>query len=318
MSGRLGLSMRTDPVAVGGVVAWLDEHQRACLRSVRRRLRNPLATLLLVMGVALLLAIPGYLWVMLDSGRALSAELDHEPRISLYFDVIDPDSLRRIANALSGDPAIARVRFQHADAVLAAYREQLPNPGWLDWLDINPLPSVLEIVPRDLAPDAVKTLETELSDRFPEAVLVTDVDWLLRIRALHRAGVQVFLVLSGLLVAALITVLALTTASDLVSRREEIVVARIMGATDRFLRRPSLYDGFLAGMSSGLVGFGLLMAGVAVIREPIDAMAETFGWGFVLMPPGVEVLAMLLLIGGAAGWLGARIGSDRVLRVETR
>jgi cell division transport system permease protein len=318
MSGCRGMTMRTDPGASGGLVAWLDEHQRAFMRSLRRRLRAPLATLLLVTGVGLLLAIPGYLWVVLDSGRALSAELDHEPRISLYFEVIDPESLRRIATVLSDDPAIARARFQHADSVLAAYRDQLPDPGWLDWLDVNPLPSVLEIVPQDLAPEAVQILESMLKSRFPEAVMVTDVDWLLRLRALHRAGLQVFLVLSALLIAALITVLAITTVSDLVSRRQEISVARIMGATDRFLRRPSLYDGFLAGISSGFVGFWLLLAGVAVIREPIDAMAETFGWGFVLMPPGAEVLAVLLLIGGVAGWLGARIGSDMVLRVQAQ
>lgn len=310
--------MRADPLPTGGLIVWLDEHRRACMRSVRRRIQTPLATLLLVAGVSLLLALPGYLWVLLDSGRALSGELDHEPRISLYFDAIEPETLRRVAADLREEPAILRVRFQHADAVFTDYLNGLPDPRWLDWLDGNPLPSVLEIVPRELAPEWVKDLESQLGERFPEAVLVGDLEWLLGLQALHRAGLHIFWVLSALLVAALITMLAVTTVSDLVARREEINVARIMGATDRFLRRPSLYDGFFAGAFSALGGYLLLLVGVTLIREPVNAMAETFGWRFVLASPGEDILLILLFIGAGAGWFGARIGSAMVLRAHPR
>lgn len=297
-------------------IAWLEAHQRALRGAAYRRVVSPVQSLLLILGLGILLAIPGYLWILLESGRVLSVTFDFQPRVSLYFDDVSENELAGIADSLRTDPEIASLNVRYADAILEAYRRSLPEPELLDWLDGNPMPSLIEVLPRAMDVDSVKALESALRLRYPEAMLIGDIEWLLQMNALYRTIMVIFISLTTLLAGALTTMLAMAVMTDLVARRDEIAVSRIMGATDRFLRRSSLYDGAIAGMLGGGMGFLFLQVGVSIIREPMDRLAEAFVRTLTIPTPGMDILLVILLAGGMLGWIGARIGSELILRSE--
>ncbi len=298
----------------GCLEAWLYNHADAARRSFRRRMDAPGQTLIMIAVLGFILALPAYLWLLLESARALSANIDHEPRIALYLDDADAEALADAAARIVALPGVAQVTPIGADEALDEYRASLPDPALLNWLEDNPLPAIIEVVPLERTPEAIAALEARLAGLLPEATRVSDHEWVRQLQALHAAGQRVLLVVAGLLALGVTLILAVAAASELRERREEIAISRITGATDRFLRRPSLYGGLLLGLSGGVFSLLLLGAGVMLTRAPVEAAASVFGLPLVFAAPEARVGLILVGAGLVLGWIGARLGSGAALR----
>lgn len=298
----------------GCLEAWLHNHAEAARRSLWRRARAPGQTLILVAVLGFILALPAYLWLLLENARALSAGIDHEPRIALYLDLDDGEALGGVAARIDALPGVAEVTAIEADEALAAYRASLPDPALLDWLEDNPLPAIIEVLPLERSPQVLEAMEQRLETLLPEATVISDHDWVRQVTALHAAGLRVLLVISVLLALGITLILAVASAAELRERNEEIAISRITGATDRFLRRPSLYGGLLLGLGGGLVSLILLGIGVVLTRTPVEAAATAFGIPFTFSGPPARVGMLLLGAGLVLGWVGARLGSAAALR----
>jgi len=298
----------------GYLEAWLYNHSEAARRSLWRRVHAPGQTLILVAVLGFILALPAYLWLLLENARALSAGVDHQPRIALYLDLEGGGALTGTAARIDALPGVAEVTAIEADAALAAYRESLPDPALLDWLEDNPLPAIIEVLPLERTPEAVAAMEQQLATLLPEATVISDHEWVRQLDALHAAGLRVLLVVSALLALGITLILAVASAAELRERHEEIAISRITGATDRFLRRPSLYGGLLLGVGGGLVSLILLGIVVMMTRSPVEEAAVVFGIPFAFAGPQARVGLMLVGTGLVLGWIGARLGSAAALR----
>ena len=298
----------------GCLEAWLYNHADAARRSLWRRLHAPGQTLILVAVLGFILALPAYLWLLLENARALSADVDHEPRIALYLDDTAEETVSAAAARIDAWPGVARVVTTGSEEALATYRASLPDPALLDWLEDNPLPAIIEVLPLERSPEAVEALERQLADLLPEATIVSDHEWVRQLGALHAAGLRVLLVIGALLALGVTLILAVASAAELRERREEISIARITGATDCFLRRPSLYGGLLLGLGGGLFSLILLWVGVLLTREPVEGAAVVFGLPFAFCGPEARIGLMLIGAGLVLGWVGGRLGSAAALR----
>ncbi|WP_018875945.1 ABC transporter permease [Thioalkalivibrio sp. ALE31] len=296
------------------VPAWLEAHRDAARRSLQRRLQAPVLSLISIAVLGFILALPAYLWVLLDNARALSAHVNHEPRIALYLDAVEPDTVAALERHLETDARIERWTWIDADEALARYREGLSDPGLLDWLDDNPLPDVVDVLPATAEPETVAALRQALADTAPGATVVSDDEWVRQLNSLHQLGLRILAVVGALLGLGALLILALATASELRERREEIAISRISGATHRFLRRPSLYGGLITGLGGGVFAGLLLLVGIGLSRAPLEQAAAAFDLPFQLALPGGSHLLTLLLAGLLLGWLGARLGSGHALR----
>lgn len=301
--------MKEPTERAGCLEAWLHNHADAARRSLERRLRAPGQTLILIAVLGFILALPAYLWLLLENARALSAAVDHEPRIALYLDATGEPELQAALERVQALTGVARATAQSADEALADYRVNLPDTALLDWLDDNPLPAVIEVLPLERTPDAVRALESRVQQALPDATVVSDHEWVRRLQALHHAGTRVLFVVGGLLALGVMLILAVAAASELRERNEEIAISRITGATDRFLRRPSLYTGLWIGLGGGLFSFGLLWAGVGFTRAPVEAAAAVFELPLRFATPQIQLGLVLIGAGLVLGWVGARIGA---------
>jgi len=93
----------------------------------------------------------------------------------------------------------------------------------------------------------------------------------------------------------------------MLTQKDEIVVARLIGAPRRFVLRPFLYFGALQGALAGLLavaatlGIGLWAGG------EVNALAASYGGDFLTRGPNLEQCLSVVAVAGVLGWLGAFI-----------
>jgi cell division transport system permease protein len=180
-------------------------------------------------------------------------------------------------------------------------------------LEENPLPSLLIVTPGQDDASLVAALE-----RLPETGLLQhDAAWRRRLQGWLGFGERLAWVLAALFGLGALLVVGNTVRLDIQSRREEIGVLQLLGATDGFIRRPFIYLGAWYGLAAGALALGLLAAAAYALRAPLHALAQSYGSGFALS--GLDPLraAGFLLAATAIGWLGAWLVTGHFLR-QTR
>jgi len=98
------------------------------------------------------------------------------------------------------------------------------------------------------------------------------------------------------------------------SRREEIIVTRLVGGTNAWLRRPFLYTGLWYGLGGGILACLLLVIGIAWLNQPVAMLADLYQSSWRLQGIGFIGSLQLILLAGFTGVLGAWIAVSRHLR----
>ena len=276
-------------------------------------LGKPWATVLTVGVMAVALALPLGLWLVLANVARLSGEVQQSREISVFLQAdVGVDRARALAAELRGRGDVASVELRTPEQGIAQLREAGFGDA-IDALDRNPLPSVLVV-----APGGDEALLADSLSNLPEAALVQhDALWRQRLDGWLRFGNRAALVLALLLGLGALLVVGNTVRLDIQSRREEIGVLQHLGATDGFIRRPFLYLGAWYGLAAGLVAIALLSLAALALRAPLAELAASYGSHFAL--GGFDLPAALGVIAGAGllGWLGAGIVTGHYLR-QTR
>jgi cell division transport system permease protein len=132
--------------------------------------------------------------------------------------------------------------------------------------------------------------------------------------ALAERGVWVFGALLGLTV---LLVIGNTIRLEIANRAEEIQIVRLIGASNAFVRRPFLYSGFWFGAFGALLAIAFVAGTVHLLKEPVAALAASYGSAFELLGLDAIEIATVLALGTALGWLGALMASvSHLLRSE--
>ena len=109
-----------------------------------------------------------------------------------------------------------------------------------------------------------------------------DLEWVERLNAVLDFLRRLGLITGGLLIAAVVIVVGNTIRLDIQNRSAEIEVAKLLGATDAFVRRPFLYLGLWYGLLGGLVAMLILLVGLWALGGPITRLAGLYGSSFEL------------------------------------
>jgi cell division transport system permease protein len=294
--------------------AWLYQHRKAIAHAVGRLLGQPLGTLLSALVVGIALALPAGGFVLVDNVASLARGVTGSPEISVYLqlDASDED-VREIESRLRESPDLSGFQFVPRDTALA----QLAENGLADVLDglpENPLPHAFIITPVREDPALFDTLKARFSDWPKVEHVQLDAAWVQRLHALIALARLCVSLLAALLAAALVIITFNTIRLQILTQRAEIEVTRLLGATDQFIRRPFYWLGCLQGLLGGLIAWGIVSAGVSLLRPPVEALATAYGAVFALGGPEPSQAGTLLAISVALGWLGTALSVRRHLR----
>jgi cell division transport system permease protein len=300
----------------GGPLTWLDHHLYSFVSSLGRFARRPWATLLTIGVMAVALALPLGLWLVLGNVERFAGSAQESRRIDVFLaEGIDEDRARALAAELESREDVGTVA---AVAPAEGLEQMRAVDGLAEAIDAlalqeasdNPLPWLLQVVP---AGDELLVADTLRS--LPEAALVQhDAQWRQRLDGWLRFGGRVAWVLAALLGLGALLVVGNTVRLDIQSRREEIGVLQLLGATDGFIRRPFLYLGAWYGLAAGGLALGLLTVAGMALRVPLAELAASYGSSFALAGFDLRRTAAVLLGATVLGWLGAGVVTGHFLR----
>ena len=300
--------------ARSGAGIWLDQHLYSVVSSLGRAVRRPWATLLTVGVMAVAFALPLGLWLALQNVGHFAGDVQQAREIDLFLTPETPVArAQALAETLRARDDVASVELRTPDQGLAEFRQRSGLADSLDLLDGNPLPALLVVVPEGDEARLVAALEA-----LPETDLLQhDAAWRERLTGWMGFGERLTWVLAALFGLGALLVVGNTVRLDIQSRREEIGVLQLLGASDGFIRRPFVYLGAWYGLAAGALALGLLTLAALALRDPLAALARSYGSPFALS--GLDPLgaALVVLAATIVGWLGAWLVTGHFLR-QTR
>ena len=300
--------------ARSGAGIWLDQHLYSVVSSLGRAVRRPWATLLTVGVMAVAFALPLGLWLALQNVGHFAGDVQQSREIDLFLTPETPVArAQALAETLRARDDVASVELRTPDQGLAEFRQRSGLADSLDLLDGNPLPALLVVVPEGDEARLVAALEA-----LPETdLLLHDAAWRERLTGWMGFGERLTWVLAALFGLGALLVVGNTVRLDIQSRREEIGVLQLLGASDGFIRRPFVYLGAWYGLAAGALALGLLTLAALALRDPLAALARSYGSPFALS--GLDPLgaALVVLAATIVGWLGAWLVTGHFLR-QTR
>lgn len=300
------------------MIGWL-RHQQQALGSALRHLRTqPVATLLAALAMGVAISLPSGLYLGLGTLSRLGGDLPTHPEISLFLAPEAGTETRQAVAARLRQPDIVEARYVPKDEALATLSATQDLADITAGLTENPLPDAWIVRPRTGSHGELAQLADALAKLPGVAEAHLDSQWANRLQAALALGRTSVWLLAGLFAIALIAISGNVIRAQVLARRDEIQVSRLIGATDRYIRRPFLYLGALQGLLGGLAAGGVLAVAGGILYPQIDRLAALYGSAFHLLPPTATESAAVLGLTTLVGWVGAWIAVSRTLRqVET-
>jgi len=261
----------------------------------------------LIFDVFILIFVNLNFWTQ-EQGRSLT--------MSIYFEG-EPERavIENIRKELLQYP-VSITDFISKDDALKSLRKELgEKAGLLDGLGENPLPASLEIVlSRDVSGDS---LPYELKTRLERIHGVDEVqysqEWVERFQAIMGAVKIIGLVFGGLLFLAALFIITNTVKLTIYSRKDEIEILKLVGATNRFVKTPFLIEGSIQGFLGGSVALIILFLVYVAIITKVDLSIGFASLDIIFLSP--QFILLLLLMSSIIGFIGSTVSLGRFFRI---
>jgi cell division transport system permease protein len=236
--------------------------------------------------------------------------------MSIYFKG-DPDrsAIEEIQRDLLDYPVSITTFISKQDAMKSLRRQLGEKAGLLDGLTENPLPASLEIIlSRDEIDDS---LPYELKRKLESIENVDEVqysqEWIDQIQAVMGAIEIVGLVFGGLLFLAALFIVTNTIKLTIYSRKDEIEILKLVGATNGFVKAPFLIEGSIQGFLGGSVAMSILFLGYILITNKVELRIGFGALDLVFLSP--EFILLLVTTSIIAGFIGSTVSLGRFFRI---
>ncbi|UOD50215.1 cell division protein FtsX [Orrella daihaiensis] len=297
----------------------LEHHRYALAVTVRRLIGQPFSFFSNVVVIALALTLPLLGASVLVSVQPLTQHVSANPAITVFM---TPDASLEQAQAVAqeirsrDDPVVLEVRLISKET---AYELLRGNQAWRQALEVlpdNPLPHAVSVT--IAADEAMATNADVLARQWQQldgvAFVQLDSIWVQRIEALLRIG-NIGLAMVTLIIALVVLAAVFNTVRmQALSLREEIAVARLVGATESFVRRPFLYQGGITCAIAALIAIGLASAALTPLNEALSGLSRTYDALFALHLPDALSLFLYVLAAISLGAFSARWSVTRHTR----
>lgn len=272
------------------------EHDEVAVSSWLRLWRQPVTNLLTWLTLAIALALPGTLIIMLNQVQSLASQLDTSNQISVFLALqASPEEGQALSQQWQTHRDIEKTTFIPATLALEQFSQASGLGDILNSLTDNPLPPTILLQPVSDNPADIQQLVEQLRRAELVDQVMIDQLWLQRMHTLVATSQIATLILSLMLAAGVLLVMGNTIRLQLENRREEILVIKLVGGTDAYLRRPFLYMAIWSGLLSGLLACAIMAAALAALAPPLGELAASFSSDWQLSNLGItEVLLTIL------------------------
>lgn len=295
---------------------YFRQHQATLTESFLRLLGYPLASIMTIMVIAIALSLPGGLYVLLKNVQSVTDQWEQQSVITLYlFPQLEDTQALALSHRLSAQAEVASVEYISKEEGLRYFERSSGYEQIISSLLENPLPIVLRVIPTQIVDvESLSSLQA-LRDQFAALNEVEyaelDAQWLQRLANILSFGQRFVYALSVLLVVAVFLIVGNTIRTAVESRRNEVLVMKLVGATDAYIRRPFLYMGFWFGVLGGLFASVCILLLSWWVSAPAKRLIELYQSNFQLQSFNADEIILCLTISALVGVIGAWIAVNR-------
>ena len=293
-------------------------HRTTFLTTLQKMLGEPLQTTLTVVVIAIALALPSVMFLALHNVQQLSSGFGSSAQITVFVKKdINSQQIKQLEKELNDLPEVVSTAFISADQALEEFKALSGFGSALQYLDDNPLPAVFLVQPE--MSGATGLLQTqELVKVIGQLTAVEDIQvdmlWIQRLATITEVSKKLVLAMGIALSIGVLLVIGNTIRLAIQNRREEIIVVKLVGGTDAYVRRPFLYTGLLLGLFGGILASILLLGSFLWIGQSVAVLANLYQSQFQLMGPGLTGISALCSLGALIGLMGAWVAVMQNLR----
>jgi len=298
--------------------SWFRQHGFALGAALVHLRKAPGSFLFNILVVAIALALPFMGLTLLDNVRPLSEQMSVDPEISVFMkqDVAREQSAA-LATPLRELMKDAKIIFVPREKALDNLKGKSGLSDVIATLGENPLPDSY-IVKLDAFRSAAAGLDVDLlaeQMRTLPGVDTVQIDsaWVKRLAALIGILKLALLLLAATLGTVVVAVVFNTIRLQVLTQRDEILVSKLIGATDTFIHRPFYYTGALLGLCAGGVALGAVALALQPLNKAIAEFARLYASEFQLGALEPLPMAGLLAVSAALGLIGAVLSVQRHL-----
>ncbi len=300
--------------------AWLTQHGFVFFLTLKQLIAAPVTSLLSVVVMGIALSLPTGIYVLMENLSSISGQTASSPQMSLFLKPdIKKEDIERIKQRIEEDSQIASFQFIPKDIALQQLQRSNGLTDITASLVRNPLPDAFIVHTLENTSEALEQLRVTMQN-WPEIEHVQfDSAWVERLNALLKLGRFVVLMLTTLLSVAIIAIMFNTIRLQILTKRDEIEISKLIGATDSFIRRPFLYFGAIQGLAGGATAWLIITLAIQAMNEELITLAQLYNFDLQLQHLSPSDSISLLLFSAWLGWLGARISvASHLWQIEPR
>jgi cell division transport system permease protein len=295
---------------MGRLIFFIQEAARAMRR-------NAAPSLAAIVTTAVTVVLLGVLIPIFQTAQAKSSEVRDQLNVQyeLYGDATKAETIQ-LRGELEAIPHVATVKYVTKAEALKTLESELKDKSIVSELNTNPLPNSFEVFADDAAnlpgireavfPDGRKgepfnSIIAKEFDRQYSSQKIEQVTSALKI---------VLTVITALLIIASLMLIGNTIRLSIYTRRREVEVMRLVGATRWFIRWPFMLEGVVVGFVGGLVAILILWLGKITI---VDPLSDTFSFLAAQNNSNLDFPALVVIL-FAAAVIVSTLGSGLTLR----
>jgi cell division transport system permease protein len=285
-----------------------DLHAHALFSSLGRLVASPFTSIMTIAVLAIAISLASGFYVLVMNLQQLTGSLETSNQISLFLKVdVSDTSANKLADNIRKNPNVQSIKLITREQGLAEFRTYSGFGRAINALENNPLPIVIQVVPKNSLEDK-QGLENLLESfqRSPEVDFAqVDLQWVERLQSILAVARLFAILLNVMLGLAVLFVIGNTIRLELHNRRDEVVIAKLVGATNSFIQRPFLYSGFWIGFISGVLAWFIVTVLMLILRQPVEKLSGLYEGDFHLLFLSFTDTLALIFISSMLGILGS-------------
>ncbi len=288
--------------------AYLALHVQTLFSSLGKLLKTPLTSLMTIIVLAVSISLATGFYVLLANVEQLTGNLEASNQISLFLksNISDLEG-RKLAERIKQSADVKMVDLITQESALAEFRDYSGFGSALNALETNPLPTVIQVLPRNTlnGGEEIQRLIGELEQLEEVDIAQMDMQWIQRLQSMMVLAQQGVILLSCVLSFAVLFIMGNTIRLELEDRRDEVLIAKLVGATHAFIQRPFLYTGFWLGGFGGAMAWLIVTIIMLILKSPMEHLSELYDSSYQVLFLNFSESLILLLISSSLGVLGS-------------
>ncbi len=298
-------------------ILYLFQHIQALKISFRQLSISPITTFMTFAVIGITLALPTGLFILLKNAQGITQNLNNTAQITLYLKHnIKQKQIDNLRKVIKSNQNVKTINYISPSEGLKQFQHDSEFNDALNTLKENPLPGVIIVKPKK-AIGTILQIE-QLSSILKKLPFVDniqmDTQWLQRLNAILILIHNIIYSIVILFALGVLLIIGNTISLITQNYKDEITIIKLLGGSNRFIRRPFLYSGIIYGITGSITAWILADSAMFFLKPSIKHLTNLYNSQISIQSLDLTYSLILLFGGGILGYIGSWLAVRRHIK----